>query len=62
MILRNKNFEYIGKIFGEALANFVSFTLPVIILTGSLAHSGKWILEPTKNHLNKTYYHFTEEK
>ena len=44
-----KAYEYTGRILGDSLANFVTFSQPeAIILTGGLAHSGKWILNPTK--------------
>ena len=58
-----KTFEYTGKIFGEALANFVSFTQPeAIILTGGLVHSGKWILEPTKKSFEENLLPFYRGK
>ena len=58
-----KSYEYTGKILGEALANFVSFSQPeAIILTGGLAHSGKWILKPTKNSFEKKLLPFYKGK
>ena len=58
-----KAYEYTGKILGEALANFVTFSQPeVIILTGGLAHSGKWILNPTKISFNKNLLPFYQNK
>ena len=58
-----KTFEYTGKILGEALSNFVSFTQPqAIILTGGLVHSGKWIIEPTKKSFEKNLLPFYKGK
>ena len=58
-----KAFEYTGKILGETLANFVTFSQPeAIILTGGLAHSGKWILNPTIKSFNKNLLPFYQNK
>ena len=58
-----KTFEYTGKILGEALSNFVSFSQPqAIILTGGLVHSGKWIIEPTKKSFEKNLLPFYKGK
>ena len=58
-----KAYEYTGKILGEALANFVTFSQPeTIILTGGLAHSGKWILNPTKKTFEKKLLPFYKGK
>ncbi len=58
-----KTFEYTGKILGEALSNFVTFSQPeAIILTGGLVHSGKWILEPTKKSFEKNLLPFYKGK
>ena len=58
-----KTFEYTGKILGEALSNFVSFTQPqAIILTGGLVHSGKWIIEHTKKSFEKNLLPFYKGK
>ena len=54
-----KTFEYTGKILGEALSNFVTFSQPqAIILTGGLVHSGKWIIEPTKKSFERNLLPF----
>ena len=56
-------FNYTGKILGKSLANFVSFSQPeAIILTGGLANSGKWILEPTKKNFEKNLLPFYKKK
>ena len=58
-----KAYEYTGKILGESLANFVTFSQPeAIILTGGLAHSGKWILNPTKKAFEKKLLPFYKNK
>ena len=58
-----KAYEYTGRILGESLANFVTFSQPeAIILTGGLAHSGKWILNPTKKAFEKKLLPFYKNK
>ena len=58
-----KAYEYTGRILGDALANFVTFSQPeAIILTGGLAHSGKWILNPTKKAFEKKLLPFYKNK
>ena len=58
-----KAYEYTGKILGESLANFETFSQPeAIILTGGLAHSGKWILNPTKKAFEKKLLPFYKNK
>lgn len=45
-------FTYTGEILGEALANLVGFFSPeAIFFFGGVAKAGKWILEPTKQHM-----------
>ncbi|MFY0606953.1 MAG: ROK family protein [Cyclobacteriaceae bacterium] len=45
-------FEMTGKILGEQLANFTTFSHPeAFFLLGGLAKAGKWIFEPTQRHL-----------
>ena len=62
-LIAQKAYEYTGKILGESLANFVTFTQPeAIILTGGLVHSGKWILEPTRKAFNKKLLPFYKNK
>ena len=56
-------YKYTGKILGKSLANFVSFLQPeAIILTGGLANSGKWILEPTKKYFEENLLPFYRNK
>ena len=58
-----KAYEYTGRILGDSLANFVTFSQPeAIILTGGLAHSGKWILNPTKKAFEKKLLPFYKNK
>lgn len=46
--------QYTGQILGEALASFVAFSAPeMIVLFGGLAKAGKLLLEPTKFHMNQ---------
>ena len=62
-LIAQKAYEYTGKILGESLASFVTFTQPeAIILTGGLVHSGKWILEPTRKAFNKKLLPFYKNK
>lgn len=47
-------FEMTGRILGEQLANFTTFSHPeAFFLLGGLAKAGKWIFEPTQRHLEK---------
>ncbi len=52
-----------GKILGQQLANFVSFSHPeAIFLLGGLAKSGKWIFEPTQKYLDEYILPFYKGK
>lgn len=45
-------FEYTGMMLGRALANLVALFSPeAIFLFGGVARAGKWIIEPTKRHM-----------
>ncbi len=45
-------FEMTGRILGEQLANFTTFSHPeAFFLLGGLAKAGDWIFEPTRRHL-----------
>jgi glucokinase len=47
-------YRYTGQILGEALANFIMFSSPeAIILFGGVIKSGKLIMDPTKEHMEK---------
>lgn len=47
-------YRFTGQILGEALADFVMFSSPeAIILFGGVIKSGKLIMEPTKEHMEK---------
>lgn len=47
-------FRYTGQILGEALANFIMFSSPeAIILFGGVIKAGNFIMEPTKEHMEK---------
>ncbi len=46
-------FEFTGKLLGEALADFISFSSPeAIVLFGGLAKSGDLIMKPIQNSLD----------
>jgi len=50
--IANEIFEFTGQILGEALANFIMFSSPsVIVLFGGLTKAGDLILKPTKKHM-----------
>ena len=52
--LAHESFRYTGDILGKALANFVAFSSPnLIILFGGLAQAGELILNPTKKAMEK---------
>lgn len=47
-------FEETGKILGEQLANFTTFSHPeAFFLLGGLAKAGKWIFDPARRHLEE---------
>ncbi|GAB3019865.1 ROK family protein [Niabella terrae] len=47
-------FRYTGQILGEALANFIMFSSPeAIILFGGVIKAGDFIMQPTKEHMEK---------
>ena len=47
-------FEYTGKILGEALSDFVSFSAPeAIVLFGGLTKAGDYIMKPILEHMEK---------
>ena len=56
-------FEMTGRILGEQLANFTTFSHPeAYFLLGGLAKAGKWIFEPTKKHLEDNLLPFYQGK
>ena len=47
-------FEFTGKILGECLADFVTFSAPeAIVLFGGLSKAGDLILKPIVEHMEK---------
>jgi len=56
-------FELTGKILGEQLANFSTFSHPeAFFLLGGLAKAGKWIFEPTRKHMEANLLPFYKGK
>ncbi len=56
-------FEMTGRILGEQLANFTTFSHPeAYFLLGGLAKAGKWIFDPTRKHLEKNLLPFYQGK
>ncbi len=52
--IANEVYKFTGKILGEALANFIMFSSPeAIILFGGLCKAGAFLLNPTKEHMEK---------
>ena len=52
--ISNRIFEYTGQILGEALANFIMFSSPeVIVLFGGLTKAGDLLLKPTKKSMEE---------
>ena len=52
-----------GRILGEQLANFTTFSHPeAYFLLGGLAKAGKWIFEPTQKHLEENLLPFYQGK
>lgn len=53
-LIAKQVYEFTGKIFGEALANFVMFSSPeAIILFGGLTKAGDLIMKPAKENMEK---------
>lgn len=62
-VIAQEAFAMTGKILGEQLANFASFSHPeAFFLLGGLAKAGKWIFDPTKEHLEKNLLPFYQGK
>lgn len=56
-------FDFTGEILGEALANFVMFSSPqAIILFGGLTKAGSFIMNPTKEAMEKNLYQVFKNK
>ncbi len=56
-------FDFTGEILGEALANFVMFSSPqAIILFGGLTKAGSYIMNPTKEAMEKNLYQVFKNK
>ena len=52
--IATRAYELTGEVLGKALANFVAFSQPeAIFLLGGLANAGKWIFEPTMQHMEE---------
>lgn len=52
-----------ARIFGEALADFIAFSAPeVIILFGGLARAGNLIIEPTKKYMEESVLRLWQNK
>lgn len=52
--IANEVFQFTGQILGEALANFIMFSSPeAIILFGGVIKAGKFLWDPTKEHMEK---------
>ncbi len=56
-------FDFTGEILGEALANFVMFSSPqAIILFGGLTKAGSYIMNPTKDAMERNLYQVFKNK
>jgi glucokinase len=56
-------FDFTGEILGESLANFVMFSSPqAIILFGGLTKAGSYIMNPTKDAMEKNLYQVFKNK
>ena len=61
--LAQENFEYTGRILGEALADFIAFSSPeAIILFGGLAKSGDYIMKPIRKAIDDNILKIYEGK
>lgn len=55
--------DYTARIFGRALANFISFSSPeAIILFGGLARAGHLLMEPTTRYMNEAVMQIWKDK
>jgi glucokinase len=49
-----ETYRFTGQILGEALANFIMFSSPqAIILFGGVIKAGDYIMDPTREHMEK---------
>ena len=56
--LASEVFRRTGYIFGIGLATYASIVNPeAIILTGGIAHAGKWLTDPTQGSFEKHVFH-----
>ena len=56
-------FDFTGEILGEALANFVMFSSPqAVILFGGLTKAGSYIMNPTKEAMERNLYQVFKNK
>lgn len=61
--IAEKAFEYTGKMLGESLSDIVAITSPkAIFLFGGVARAGKWILDPTHEHMEKNLLNIYKNK
>ena len=61
--IAQKVFEFTGEILGEALANFIMFSSPqAIILFGGLTKAGSFIMNPTKEAMERNLYQVFKNK
>lgn len=53
-----ETYRLTGEMLGRGLANYASILNPeAIILTGTISHAGKWLMEPTEKMFNETVFH-----
>lgn len=58
-----ETYRFTGQILGEALANFIMFSSPqAIILFGGVIKAGDYIMNPTKEHMEKNLLPIFQDK
>lgn len=58
-----KTYQFTGQILGEALANFIMFSSPqAIVLFGGVIKAGDYIMNPTKEHMEKNLLPIFQDK
>lgn len=58
-----ETYRFTGQILGEALANFVMFSSPqAIVLFGGVIKAGDYIMNPTKEHMEKNLLPIFQDK
>ncbi|MCD7973867.1 MAG: ROK family protein [Candidatus Azobacteroides sp.] len=62
-LLAHEIFEYTGKVLGEAMADYIAFSDPeMIVLFGGLVKSGDLLLNPVRKYMNQSLLNIYQGK